>query len=402
MCQQKTLRKITTSRRLKAALMLCSWLFSSLNCIAKSADSTLDIVFFAQQHEVLPALSNLDPIISDKGLQGVRLGIKDNNTTGQFTGQKFRLTEAIIPASVDVKPRFIELIDSGFQHFIVNLPSDALLELAKLSIQKPILLYDAAGTDDSFRSDSCFANVLHLLPSRAMRADALAQYMLKKRWDKWFVVTGPAKQDGLYAKAIKRAAARYRMKIVKETIWEHSHDARRTAQSEVPVLTQGTDYHVLIVADEVGLFGEYFAYRTWIPRPIAGTQGLVPTAWHRTHEQWGAVQLQNRFKEQAGRWMVEEDYGAWLAARALGESATRQQSLDFEKIRSFLLSDKFALAGFKGKKLSFRRWNGQLRQPVLLAAARSMVAAPPLEGFLHPKNELDTLGFDEPESKCQQ
>lgn len=363
--------------------------------------SIVDIVYLSQKKEIPPALSNLDPIITDSGWQGATLAIKDNNTTGRFTGQLFRLEHVLAANKSEALSVFAQLVDRGFQHFLTNLPAETLLEVAEASKNKNLLLYDTTGKDDYFRQERCFANMLHFAPSRAMRADALAQYMLKKRWNKWFLVVGPKTQDQRFAMAIKRAANRYRMKIVAEKQWKESHDARRTAQSEVPVFTQGPDYDVVIVADEEGLFGEYLSYRTWISRLVAGTQGLVPSAWHRTHEQWGAVQLQNRFRQQAGRWMTEEDYGAWLAVRAIGEAATRQKTGDFANIRDYLLGDEFVLAGFKGKKLSFRKWNGQLRQPVLLAAARSMVAVAPFEGFLHPKNELDTLGFDEPEVKCR-
>ena len=206
--------------------------------------------------------------------------------------------------------------------------------------------------------------------------------------------------DQQYAKAIKRAAKRFGIEIVTEKKWLHKFDARRTAQSDVPVFTQVDDYDVLIVADEKGSFGEYLDYRSWIPRPVIGTQGLVATSWHRTHEQWGAVQIQNRFKEQAGRWMEEEDYGAYLAIRAIGEASVRTQSNQLLEIKKYLLGDRFTLQGYKGKALSFRSWNGQLRQPVLLAAARSMVSVAPIEGFLHPLTELDTLGFDQAESSC--
>jgi ABC transporter substrate binding protein (PQQ-dependent alcohol dehydrogenase system) len=234
-----------------------------------------------------------------------------------------------------------------------------------------------------------------------MRADALAQYMLKKRWQKWFLVVGTTNEDQFFAEAIKRSAKRFGSKIIAEKIWDHSHDARRTAQSEVPVFTQGVDYDVLVVADEQGWFGEYLSYRTWKPRPVIGTQGLVPTSWHRTHEQWGAVQIQNRFQEQAGRWMEEEDYGAYLAIRAIGEAATRTQSAEIKVVKEYILSDQLALQGYKGRALSFRSWNGQLRQPVLLAAARSLVSVAPLEGFLHPQTDLDPLGFDQPETQCK-
>ncbi|MGR9116825.1 MAG: ABC transporter substrate-binding protein, partial [Gammaproteobacteria bacterium] len=311
-----------------------------------------------------------------------------------------QLEMIVVEPAGDVAKQFQDKIVSKYQFVIVNLPAAQLNQISLANTER-MLLFDVGTTDDALRSEHCAGNVLHILPSRAMRTDALAQYMMKKRWRNWFLVVGPSLEDKLYAAAVKRSAKRYGMKIVAEKAWEHTYDARRTAQSDIPVFTQGVDYDVLVVADELGLFGEYLDYRTWIPRPVIGTQGLVATAWHRTHEQWGAVQIQNRFKELAGRWMQEQDYGAYLAVRAIGEAATRTRSNQLEPIKAYLLSDQFALQGYKGKPLSFRSWNGQLRQPILLAAPRSLVSVAPIEGFLHPKTELDTLGFDQPESQCQ-
>ena len=56
--------------------------------------------------------------------------------------------------------------------------------------------------------------------------------------------------------------------------------------------------------------------------------------------------------------------------------------------------------GFKGRGLSFRAWNGQLRQPIAVVNSRALVTLAPVEGFLHQRNEMDTLGLDEPESAC--
>lgn len=360
----------------------------------------IKIAYMTRQQKVPAALSNLDPFIIDKGIPGAELAIADNNTTGQFTNQHFSLHIETVALTGDLSKAFNRLGEQGYAFILLNLPAQDLIALAEQE-NKGQLLFDVATRDDKLRSELCFPNLLHMLPSRAMRADALAQYLLKKRWQKWFLVLGPSVEDGLYGSAVKRAAKRYGMQIVAEKSWMHTYDARRTAQSDVPVFTQGVNYDVLVVADEQGLFGEYLEYRTWKPRPVVGTQGLVATAWHRTHEQWGAVQIQNRFKKQAGRWMEEEDYAAYLAIRALGEAATRTQSAAMEKIKAYLLSENFKLQGYKGRPLSFRRWNGQLRQPILLAAARSLVAVAPIEGFLHPKSELDTLGYDQPESKCQ-
>jgi ABC transporter substrate binding protein (PQQ-dependent alcohol dehydrogenase system) len=160
------------------------------------------------------------------------------------------------------------------------------------------------------------------------------------------------------------------------------------------------DYDLLIVADEADNFGDELAYRTTEPRPVAGTEGMVPTSWARPFEQWGATQLQSRFLKMAGRWMTDDDYGAWLAVRAIGEAATRGNTTDPDAIAKFMRSADFDVAGFKGTKLTFRDWDGQLRQPVLLADARSLVSVSPQPGFLHEFSELDTLGTDRPETKC--
>ncbi len=365
------------------------------------AKQTIAIAYLAQGQKVPPPLSNLDVFIKDKGVLGAVLAVDDNNTTGRFTGQQFVLEKFMVPLDGNVVDTFNKGIGGHYSYVITNLSAELTNAVADLPAAKQTLLFDVATTDDALRNGQCRNNVLHLLPSRAMRADALAQYMMKKRWNKWFLVVGATEEDRLFADALRRAAKRFGMKIVEEKTWGHTYDARRTVQSDVAVFTQVDDYDVLVVADEQGQFGEYLEYRTWNARPVIGTQGLIAAAWHRTHEQWGAVQMQNRFKDQAGRWMEEQDYAAYLAVRAIGEAATRTQSNGLDKLKAYMMGDAFALQGYKGNPLSFRAWDGQLRQPVLLAAPRSLVAVAPIEGFLHPKTELDTLGYDQPESTCQ-
>lgn len=353
-----------------------------------------------EKKPIPPALSNLDPVLTDEGVQGAKLGIKDNNTTGQFTGHSYTLAIAEVPVGDNVREAFNQLVSKGYRYVITSVNTETLISLSALAAEKGVLLFNIASADGTLRTTECGANTFHMLPSYEMKADALAQFMLKKRWKKWFLVKGSDANDVLFAKAIKRSAKRFGVKVVEEKTWTFDHDARRTAQADIPVFTQGDDYDVLVVADVKGLFGEYLPMNTWLPRPVAGTQGMAPRAWHRTHERWGAVQMQNRFYEQAGRWMTDVDYSAWLAVRSIGEAVTRAKSPDVKTIKSFLLSDEFSVAGFKGTKLTFRSWNHQLRQPVLLATPRSIVSVMPQKEFLHPRTYLDTLGYDKPESNC--
>jgi ABC transporter substrate binding protein (PQQ-dependent alcohol dehydrogenase system) len=168
------------------------------------------------------------------------------------------------------------------------------------------------------------------------------------------------------------------------------------------MLTQGVpDHDVVIVADESDVFGDYLLFRTAEPRPGAGTHGLVAVAWHRAFEEYAGTQMQNRFEKKTGRIMTERDYSAWLAVRIIGEAVTRTSTNVPDALRAYVLSDKFEVAGFKGQGMNFRHWDQQLRQPILIAGPRALVSISPQEGFLHPKYLTDTMGFDEPETKCR-
>jgi len=352
-------------------------------------------------------LSYLDQPPQDGGIQGARLGIADDDTTGHFTGQSFTLTEAIVPEDGDVAVGFRELAAKGVRLVVTDLAAPELLSVAGMPEATGTTFFNAGTADDRLRGEDCRANILHLLPSRAMLADALVQYLVVKRWQGLLLVVGRGGGDREFADDIRHGALKFQARIVQEKPWTFVPGARRTdtghfaIQAEVARFTQGVSYDVLVVADDEDEFGDDLSYRTFDPRPVAGTQGLVPTAWARPHEQWGATQLQERFLHQAKRWMTDRDYAAWMAVRAIGEAATRAKSADPAAIVAFMRSDRFELAAYKGARLSFRSWDGQLRQPVLLADARSLVSVSPQPGFLHQFSELDTLGIDKPETKCR-
>lgn len=335
------------------------------------------------------------PPPADDGLAGLKLAIADNNASGRFLGQTFALAETILPPDADAAAAL-----AGQRFVVADLPAAALAKAAADPRAAGLVIFNAGEADDGLRNQACRPNLLHTLPSRAMRADALGQFLLKKGWKKWALVVGPTPEDEAFAAALRAAAVKFGARLVADKRWNFSHDARRTAEGEVAVFTQGLSYDVLLVADEAGGFGDLFPYNTWDPRPVAGTHGLVAAGWHPAHEQWGAIQLQNRFRAITGRAMTAKDHAAWQAGRAVGEAAMKARSADAGRIRDTLLAADFQFAAFKGRPLSFRQWDGQLRQPILLAWARAMVAVAPQEGFLHPITDLDTLGHDKGESTC--
>jgi ABC transporter substrate binding protein (PQQ-dependent alcohol dehydrogenase system) len=368
---------------------------------SKEITVSTNLVFLSKERKTPPVLSNLDPILDDEGFYGVKLAIEDNLTTGRFVGHDYKAEFHRVLLDEDLMEEYEKLINAGNKFFIVDLNEKEIESLFEISSSEDVIVFNVRSKSDLLRNEKCKKNLFHIPPSYSMLSDALTQYLVKKKWKKWLLVTGPDYNDKLYAKALKDSAKKFNVKIKNEKIWDFSADLRRTAGKEVPIFTKGEKYDVLVVADEKGEFGEYLSYRTWDPRPIVGTQGLKPTSWHRTHEQWGATQMQNRFRRESGRWMTEVDYHAWTAVRAIGEAITRNNSDDINKIKKYLSGEKFGLGAYKGVKVSFRSWNGQMRQPILLAAPRSMVSVSPQEGYIHPHSELDTMGKDQPESTCK-
>src|SRR5438477_1343102 len=391
-----------------ARLLFLVVVVSVIPVVSRAGGEAVQIGWLSQVVKRTLPLSYLDQPPENEGIQGAQLGIADNETTGHFTGQAFTLTEAILPEDGDVAARLRELAEKGIRLVVTDLPAPKLLPVAGRAEAAGITFFDTGSADDRLRGEDCRGNILHLLPSRAMLADALVQYLVAKRWQDLLLVVGNGAGDREFAGDIRHAALKFQAHIVQEKPWTFVPGARRTdtghfaIQAEVARFTQGISYDVLVVADEQDEFGDQLPYRTYDPRLVAGTQGLVPSAWARPHEQWGATQLQERFLHQAKRWMTDRDYTAWMAVRAIGEAATRSKSADPGAISAFLRSDQFELAGYKGARLSFRPWDGQLRQPILLADARSLVSVSPPPGrFLHQFSELDTLGIDKPETKCR-
>ena len=352
------------------------------------------IAWLSQGKTAERAFTVLDgPMPKDAGLAGLRLAMADNNAGGRFMGQSFRLME--MGPGNGLAGR---LAQDGIRFVVADLPAADLLKLA--DSVRDVMVFNSGAEDDSLREAECRANLLHTMPSRAMQADALAQVLVRRNWKSWAMLVGPAPEDQLRAAAIRRAARKFGAKIVAEKPWTYTRDSQRNAEGEVALLTRDWSYDVLMVADESNEFGDVAVFNTFQPRPVAGTQGLSASAWHPSHDQWGATQAQNRFRAQAGRAMTERDFAAWVAGRALGEAAMRAKSSEPARIAAMIRSPDFALPVYKGRNGGFRPWDGQLRQPMLVAWARNVVATAPQEGFLHPVTDLDTLGTDKGENAC--
>jgi ABC transporter substrate binding protein (PQQ-dependent alcohol dehydrogenase system) len=365
--------------------------------------------------------SRLDIDPKDAGVAGAKMAIEENNAGGRFTGHDYSLDVTTVSSAEKAIEALQKFLDSDHHYIVVDASADTLLKMADWAKEKDILLFNIRATDVALRQENCRANVMHIVPDRYMLADALAQYLVTMKWTNWLLVHGSTPGDLAYADAIKRAAGRFGATIVDVREYQDTSGGRRddvgtippSAAASVPgkqaslngTIPADPDYQIIVVADEDQVFGPFMPYRGGAgARPVAGTTGLTATTWSPGHEKWGATQANNNFEKDFHRLMLPIDYQAYVATRAVGEAVTRNADGDFATVVAFIHGPELQLAPFKGIKQQFRPWDGQFRQPIIIATDKVPVSFSPQRGFphaSHPEIEVDTLGIDEPESLCK-
>lgn len=333
--------------------------------------------------------------------EAAKVALKEAKFAGQAANLEFKLERTKAKDTEAMLVAIEKLSAEGVSYFLIDAPAAVVAAVASATRDRELLLFNITAADDSLRQAECSKQLLHVIPNHAMVMDALVQYLTFRKWRKVLVLEGPESRDELLTAAFERSAKRYGAKIVDKRDFVLSNDPRERSQNNVALLTGGKDYDVVFVADSNGEFGRDVPYHTLRPQLVVGTDGLAAKAWHWSWDRHGAPQLEKRFEKRAERAMTSVDWATWVAVKAIVESVLRTGSGDFAAISRFLRGDEIIIDGFKGNRMSFRPWDNQLRQPLLLATHNWVVERAPIKGFLHATNNLDTLGFDERDSKCE-
>ncbi|MEL6965497.1 MAG: ABC transporter substrate-binding protein, partial [Pseudomonadota bacterium] len=308
----------------------------------------------------LVPISRYDRRPDDLGFAGAALADEDNSTTGSFLGHTYD-TKTVATTPEEAESALDEILSTGVKLVVILARTEDLLRLTDQAAQSGALVFNATNADTALRSEQCRANLLHIAPSNAMNADAVAQFAMWKRWSDWFLLSGGNPEGQVIADAYRRSAVKFGAEIVEDRIFEDTGGSRRTdsghvlVQKQIPLDTQNVDDHdVVIAADGTDFFAPYLPFHVWTPRSVMGSSGLRPVTMHGAHEAWGATQYQTRFEELNGRYVKPEDYNVWLALRVVGEAVTRSNTAAPDGVRDYALSDAFELAAFKGQKVTFR------------------------------------------------
>jgi ABC transporter substrate binding protein (PQQ-dependent alcohol dehydrogenase system) len=321
---------------------------------------------------------------------------------------RFELEAARLRVSIDVRSAgsadearalLKQLAGTGAAGVVLDLPA-AWIAAAAPAVSLPLL--NAGEAAEAARAGACLPHLFHTLPGERMRADAMAQALLARRWSRVLLLHGPQADDAPRVALAQAALKRHGLTPVAVKRFKLSADPRERELANPLLLTGGGDYDAVWVVDSDGEFARALPYRTALPRPVVGDAGLVAEAWAARFDRYGAPQLARRFLRAAGRPMTGHDWAAYLGAKALLQAALAQaQAPNAAQVLTALARPDFTLDGFKGVRLSFRAWDRQLRQPMLLSDGVAVLGTAPVDGVMHPKNILDTLGSDAPESACR-
>ena len=355
-----------------------------------------------QRYEPVRAYGRVVLEARDHPFAGAQAGLEDARALSRSSGAEHQLSRVTARSAQEMSAAVLKAVDEGVNFFLVDAPADVLRVVAAAVKGRDVLLFNVSAPEDSLRRDLCAREVVHTMPSRAQLMDGLTQFLVSRKWRDYLVLRGPRPGDLEMAAAFERSAKKFGARIVATRDFTPGTDPREREKNNVGLLSAiNRDWDVTFVADMDFDFAREVSYRTIRPRPVVGSIDLEPLAWHWTWAHNGAPQLNTRFMRlSGGRHMGSADWSAWMAVKIIAQSALRTKSTDFKIRRTFILKEGY-FDGDKGEAMSIRPWDHQLRQAVLLASPFSVIAAAPMEGFLHQRDVLDTLGDDELETSCR-
>ncbi len=326
---------------------------------------------------------------------GVQVALKEARMELDAAGATLAVETVTVADAAAVRTAAQKAEKGGAAALLTDLPADWTLAAAD-AVKLPVLNVGAA--DDRLREQDCRAQLLHVIPSERMRADALAQTLVSRKWMSVLLLSGPSPQDMQRSAVAQAAIKRYGLKLTAAKPFKLSGDPRERNLANPLLLTQGA-HDVVWVVDSDGELARSLPYRTATPRPVVGDAGLVALAWHAQYDRYGAPQVSRRFYKSAARPMTAHDWSAYMGAKALAAAAVAAPKGPVAAFQKALLAEE--VDGSKGVPMSFRPWDGQLRQTLLLTDGQGVIGTAPVDGVLHPKNTLDTLGVDAPEKLCK-
>ena len=382
---------------------------SSINSLCANEKEDFNIGYYDLEKDIRYDEWGVHPVdirsktnqLYKRPLAGAKLGLKDIKPFQRMAKVKFKLMDMRIKNIDTAADEILNHIHkNNIKIVLLDFPASELINIVSKISDLNIAVINISSKNNELRSFNCNKNLFHTIPSERMLTDSLAQYLSDKKWRKVLILTGPLEIDKAKSASFIESAKQFGLKIVDNRSFLLGNDPRARDQNDLDFLTGSAKYDAVYISDTHREFSYKVPFATHIPSAVLGSSGLTPRAWHWSYLRHGAPQVHGRFERMNKRRMTEEDWAAWVGMRAIAEALVRFKNNENFSFQDAFVSEKFKLDGSKGPVLNFRKWNRQLRQPIMLSTDNWVTSIAPLESFVHRVNNLDTIGIDSKTSKC--
>ena len=382
---------------------------SSINSLCANEKEDFNIGYYDLEKDIRYDEWGVHPVdirsktnqLYKRPLAGAKLGLKDIKPFQRMAKVKFKLMDMRIKNIDTAADEILNHIHkNNIKIVLLDFPASELINIVSKISDLNIAVINISSKNNELRSFNCNKNLFHTIPSERMLTDSLAQYLSDKKWRKVLILTGPLEIDKAKSASFIESAKQFGLKIVDNKSFLLGNDPRARDQNDLDFLTGSAKYDAVYISDTHREFSYKVPFATHIPSTVLGSSGLTPRAWHWSYLRHGAPQVHGRFERMNKRRMTEEDWAAWVGMRAIAEALVRFKNNENFSFQDAFVSEEFKLDGSKGPVLNFRKWNRQLRQPIMLSTDNWVTSIAPLESFVHRVNNLDTIGIDSKTSKC--
>jgi len=360
--------------------------------------------------------------------RGAVLGAEEAARTAELLRRTFELVTIRAADREEVEEAVRRLVtERGVYAIVGGADAASFAALSEAAELHGVLFLNAWCADPVVRDAHCRGHTVHVAASTAMYVDAVAQWAAGeaglRRW--CFVGAATPSSTAVYERARRALEAQGGEAVGRVEVDAGTNDFASVLRS---VERTGADLvFVDLAGEERRRFLEHYSAATPAfevtglapedPAELAeggsGPRvGVWPTMWHHTLSRFGATQLNERYYDRFGLEMDALGWAGWFAVKVAWEAVNRASTTAGSELVRFLESGRATFDGHKGRRLSFRPWDHQLRQIIYLVkpatdrdgAGWEVVAELPRipRGQTAASQELlDRLGDSEAESRCR-
>lgn len=313
-------------------------------------------------------------------LRGAKLGITEADSLAQMFGKKIDLVLPPVPGPERLATVASRLMKEGVSVLVGGGDDRAAEALREVAREGKAIFLNVGSASDRLRTELCDRHTFHLHASVEMHVGAAGFWLIEeKRLRRWALLTESDEvQRSVVALANGRGATVVGAQAVSGTTdWRPALERLRAAKPEALWIGLRAE-HVpgfLQQYGRAGLAGELVGITPdaiGLPKVDRATpSGVWPVMWHHTFEKYSARELNARYRRRFGEGLDGASWSAWAALKLVGEAMLRAGTTP-QAILEYLESEP-SFDGHKGRPLTFRKWDHQLRQPMYLAQAKKAI-----------------------------